>query len=669
MHLVPDAQGIADYDALHGMGTAAAGGRSWPTWLRLPRRRQGEGEVAVMASAGTELAPLTGVVVPREEGPASPTSPPDLPGAVSTASQVWDLLAQYAELGRERFAVAAERRQVERAETLPLVRDARQAVRAARRVDPDGTQVATRTAERQLATAKKAVPQSMPQVVAEGIVLTGGAGATVWFEVFPRMTEAAWLWTCGGLAAVTVGGVAWLVDKAGASRDGLRPTREERALLMRLRSQHWVSYAEARGLGGTLTGNARLTMSGIEVAVRLDGKWTPSKLSEAEENIRALLGARTALRIEINAGERGGWATMALRTRSAASGDLPWTPESRGLGLDTISGALVEVERDARLFVAGASGSGKSWSLRPLMAEWLMAGDDVVMIDGKGEEAVVWEHVIRVASEPAEMDALAAEIEAEMDRRKKIMRRRRISTWDGTLLHLVVDEGRVVLSTKMKKLIKRLIDISSLGRSRGVVLVWATQFPTVTGNAPGAHPQITANTDARFCLRVKNLTHAMVALDDDADYGPHLIPATKDHRGHGYLAGYGPRLIRVWTMTDPQVRALPRLIDGPRIWRFAADDADAEPGDELAGAAHAELPAGDGGQEQDAAAPVGKDATDSRVLQLVREAGRPVRQVDIAEAAGVSRPSLSRSVARLVAAKALDKAKDGTLTPAPDKTA
>jgi hypothetical protein len=670
VHVVPDADWIADYDARHGIGAAAAGGRSWPTWLRLPRRRAESGELAVMASAGTDVEPLTGVLVPRQTGPVEPTSPPELPGPVSTSSQVWELLGQYAELGRERFAVAAERRQVERSEALPLVRDARQAVRAARRVDPEGTQVATRTAERQLATAKKAVPQSMTQVVAEGIAATGAAGTAAWFELLPRMTEAAWLWAAGGATAVGLCTVAWLVDKAGAS-DGLVPTREERALLMRLRPQHWVSYAEVRGLGGTLVGNAQLTMSGIEVAVRLDGKWTTSKLSEAEENVRALLGARTALRIEIKAGERGGWARMALRTRSAAEGDLPWTPESRGLGLDTISGEVVEVERDARLFVAGASGSGKSWSTRPLMAEWLLAGDHVVLIDGKGEEGVIWEKVIRVASEPAEMDALAAELESEMSRRKKIMRRRGVSTWDlrdGPLIHVLVDEGRVVLSTKLKKLIKRLIDLSSLGRSRGIVLKWCTQFPTVTGNAPGAHAQITANTDARFCLRVKNLTHAMVALDDDADYGPHLIPATKAMRGYGYLGGYGPRLIRTWRMEDPQVKALPQLIGGPRIWRFVADDTDEE-SDELAGAERAELPAGDGGQEQDAAAPVGKEATDARVLQLVREAGRPVRQVDIAEAAGVSRPSLSRSVARLVAAKALVKAKDGTLTPADDKTA
>jgi DNA-binding MarR family transcriptional regulator len=40
-----------------------------------------------------------------------------------------------------------------------------------------------------------------------------------------------------------------------------------------------------------------------------------------------------------------------------------------------------------------------------------------------------------------------------------------------------------------------------------------------------------------------------------------------------------------------------------------------------------------------------------------------VRQKDIAEASGVSRPSLSRSVGRLVEAGLLDKAADGTLTP------
>ncbi|THJ33640.1 hypothetical protein E7Y31_22105, partial [Candidatus Frankia alpina] len=50
---------------------------------------------------------------------------------------------------------------------------------------------------------------------------------------------------------------------------------------------------------------------------------------------------------------------------------------------------------------------------------------------------------------------------------------------------------------------------------------------------------------------------ALVALDDCADYAPQQIPAGRHYRGHGYLKGHGPRLIRTWTLDDTAVQALP----------------------------------------------------------------------------------------------------------------
>jgi DNA segregation ATPase FtsK/SpoIIIE-like protein len=147
------------------------------------------------------------------------------------------------------------------------------------------------------------------------------------------------------------------------------------------------------------------------------------------------------------------------------------------------------VPLDARMVICGASGSGKSWSSRPLMAAAHITGD-MVFVDGKGEEATVWRGICRTATEPDDIRQAVAEVHAEMSRRRADMARRGISVWDGPQLTLFVDEGRVILAWKDKKLLQMLIDISALGRSRGVVLWWATQYPTTSGDAPGIHSQI-----------------------------------------------------------------------------------------------------------------------------------------------------------------------------------
>lgn len=679
----------AAVEALIDADKAGQARLSW-AWLRIRRRPRDGGELVAMASAGTEVAPLSGVVVPPEVGPAEPTAPPQLPGPVSKSALVWDLLVQYGELGRERFAAAAERRSVERAEALPLVRDAQKAVRAARRADPDGKKAETHTAQRQLVAAKKALPQSMAQVVAEGIAATGAAGTAAWFELFPRMTEAAWLWTSGGAAAVTLGGVAWLVDKAGSTRDGLVPTREERALMMRLRTQHWVAHAEARGLGGTLTGNAVLTMAGIEVAVRLDGKWTPKALTEAEDHIRALLGARSTLRMQVEPGSRGGWATLILRTRTAADGiDLVFDYNDQStwnLGLDTVTGQVVEAPLGMRALIAGKTGAGKSVTARTLLFLASEGPTDVLLIiDLKQVEGRLWDHRARVAFTPAAIIALIEEVMAEINWRLSKMPKGQ-TDWEPTVEHpritLVIDEGAEVIK-RVKDMLEELESIAAIGRAPAVVLVWMTQKPTMSGTGYGIPSLVAAQMDVRICLRVNTAGEARTVLGDDATgagFDAHLLPRPgwaffRGELPDGSLAEV-PNRIRVRHMSNKQVVALPDR----RIWSRPDVPATAVSGGNAPQLPAAEVPtqrdggAVDGRQEPGELAtsapaalpaPKGKEATDARVLQLVRAAGRPVKQEDIAEASGVSRASLYRSIGRLIDAKKLAKADDGTLTPGP----
>lgn len=237
------------------------------------------------------------------------------------------------------------------------------------------------------------------------------------------------------------------------------------------------------------------------------------------------------------------------------------------LGINTETGDEVAVQFDERLLICGASGTGKSWSTRPLLAHAHLNGD-LILLDGKGEEGNVWENVCRVGRDADEIVALILAAHAEMNERRDDMRARGLSVWDGGQLTVFVDEGQVVLALLHgeRELMQKLRELASLGRSRGIVLWWATQKPTMSGSAPGIDSQMAGNLLQRFALRVASEQEARTALDDCAHYGPQQIPDDRSMRGHGYLKGYGPSLIRTLTMDDNGVRALPC-----KVWQAASE--------------------------------------------------------------------------------------------------
>lgn len=495
-----------------------------------------------------------------------------------------------------------------------------------------------------------------------------------------------WLPAAGSLLAVAANIlVARLSGRESASEDTGLPeglSREEKALCARLEPSYWVAHAEGRGLDGTVTGRPVLTPGGIECAVRLDGQWTVKKLAAAEDLVRSLTGIRTSLRMRVVAGKRGGWATLQFATRSAADGtSSAWTPERMptgkdqellmSLGLDTETGEEVLINFDERLLIAGASGTGKSWSSRPLMAHAHLRGD-LVLIDAKGDEANVWDGVCRCVVEADDICDMIEILHAEMHRRKAEMKRRRISVWDGPQLTVSVDEGQVALAIlaaadKIKMdlgdgekvgrgLVQKAVELSSLGRARGIVLWWFTQKPIMSGPAPGVHNLIAPNLLQRFSLRVADEVEARTALDDCAHYGPNLIPDDRSYRGHGYLKGYGPRLIKTWTMDDDAVRALPQ-----RVWRGGATSVAASlvKQDVAVAAAVAVEPeplVGAG------VAAVAVPATTQRekVLQAIREGARYAK--DVALCTGCNKGNVSRELKRLVEDGLVRRDSDGRLT-------
>jgi S-DNA-T family DNA segregation ATPase FtsK/SpoIIIE len=286
-------------------------------------------------------------------------------------------------------------------------------------------------------------PQGVAVLLAVGALVLTCKSKTV-----RRAEAAAFAWSCRCTWRLLAALVRLAVDRIRhrIPSAGLKPTKEERRILARLQVKHWREHADGRGLADTLPGKARLTEAGIVAAVRCTGTMTPGKLRKAEDNVRALLGLRAELRLAVRA-RTGDWAELRIATRSAADTiDSRWTADAVGIGVDTVTGRTVDIPLDARLLVAGASGSGKSWSLRPLMAKAQLAADaHLVFIDGKGEEADgPWAGICRTAVEPEEIAAVVRELHHEMNRRRVEMKRRGISVWDGDTLYVVVDEGRVV---------------------------------------------------------------------------------------------------------------------------------------------------------------------------------------------------------------------------------
>lgn len=440
--------------------------------------------------------------------------------------------------------------------------------------------------------------------------------------------------------------------------DGL--TAEERRLAQRLDPSWWVENAPGRGLAGTLTTPAELTESGLVSHVRLDSM-TPGEFKAKADQVRALLGVRTDLRMEIKAGTHGDRARIVLRTRSAADGvDLSgWVPGAPW-GVDTITGEPVTVPLGRRMLVAGASGSGKSWSTRALLGEASERADHrLVVFDRKRVEALNWRHRARTAVEPVEMLAASDELVAEMfERLEEIPRGRDVIAISPSRprITVFVDEGAELIAVAATKGFDRLLEnlrsLARMGRAAEIILIWATQKPTMSGPGCGIDSQIAAQITVRAGLYLATATESMTVFGPDAiDKGWHAHELPES--GHALLrvgAKGRPHPIKTRAFSPADVIALPAR----PIWRRDVDEDQAAPRLTLVKDTTAPAPA--------ASVPVQRSEVETAVLDAVRKAGGPARQKELVEATGLAKGTVSKVVTRLVDAGALVRAEDGSLT-------
>lgn len=372
-------------------------------------------------------------------------------------------------------------------------------------------------------------------------------------------------------------------------------TEEELRLLDLLSPEYWNPQAKARGLRGVSLLSSELTPSGVVGTLVLDGRDMLKDLRVKHQAIRAMLDVLDEHLSDLSPGGRASKVLFAVRTRYITDElDMLWYPDITTLGLDTVTGEEVDVPRNERLLTGGASGSGKSWSMRALMARAVVHPDEELggFIDGKGEEATVWRGICKCAVTHEEIIEMIEREHARMEDRAAQMAKLGISKWDlklGPRRLIPIDEGYSVLQAVIdedkrrgkapkgdeeydflegpdKSVMQKLTELSSQGRSREIIIMWMTQNPLRSGDDRGITSGIRTNFDFSFCLRVNTSQNTTTVLGDGAGVEPHNLPRGPRFRGHGYLNVHGPNLVRTWKVTDEMVALLALPDHGRGLW-------------------------------------------------------------------------------------------------------
>ena len=158
------------------------------------------------------------------------------------------------------------------------------------------------------------------------------------------------------------------------------------------------------------------------------------------------------------------------------------------------------------LLVAGATGSGKSVVINGIIHTALLespAKYQFILIDPKRVELNEYRklpHVIRYASEPAEMvQALIYAMEITENRYKE-MQRKHLRKYEGPAVYVIIDELADLMTTNRKQVQPLIQRLAQIGRAANVHIIAATQCP-LSAVIP---TPIKVNFDARVALRTRS---------------------------------------------------------------------------------------------------------------------------------------------------------------------
>ncbi|ATN93741.1 FtsK-like DNA translocase [Streptomyces phage Abt2graduatex2] len=461
--------------------------------------------------------------------------------------------------------------------------------RAARAVVRDTRQLAAeaRAVRRE---AARAYPLTLPQLAVR-CHAAHAAVAGVWWAVSDSVASDIAAGTsvaaiAFNIATVWLGGRHVSQDTPDAALEALMPSQEERDLLQRLDPKMWHSVAEPRGLSDVVAGTATLGNSGIQVKLTLNGSMDLDTLRKKEAQLRAALRLREGTRLELREGKTGGHARMTLRTRSTADGlDMSGWKPGDSWAVNTITGEVVPVPLGKRILFAGTSGSGKSWSARPLMAEASEHEDHrLVIFDRKHIEGRNWEHRARIATELDEMRELCEELIAEGESRLKLIPRGQdvvsISPSRPRITVFVDEGGELISDSKTKHeaddegrkdygdIMTSLRTVARKYRAAEIILVWCTQKPALSGDGHGLDSQIAGQLVHRLSLALATTTDTQVVFGNDAiekgwKANELPMPGFALFRNQELGPKSVPQMLKMRAMSPADVIALP-----PRpIWR------------------------------------------------------------------------------------------------------
>lgn len=143
---------------------------------------------------------------------------------------------------------------------------------------------------------------------------------------------------------------------------------------------------------------------------------------------------------------------------------------------------FLELADRPHLLIAGATGSGKSVVVNGIIISLLTAKTPIscqfVLIDPKRVELrdfISFPHVVRYASEPAEMLRTLEWTVEEMDRRFRVMQAQGKKEYSGSDLYVIIDELADLMTTQKKEALPLLQRIGQVGRASKIHMIACTQ--------------------------------------------------------------------------------------------------------------------------------------------------------------------------------------------------
>lgn len=174
-----------------------------------------------------------------------------------------------------------------------------------------------------------------------------------------------------------------------------------------------------------------------------------------------------------------------------------------------------DMAKQPHLLIAGATGSGKSVLLNGIMYNLLHSGPasaQFILLDPKRVELKRYKglpHVLRYASEQADMlEALRYALEI-VEARYKYMANNGLLLYDGGDVYIIIDELAALMTTQKKAVLPILQQLGQIARAAKVHMIACTQ----TVKADVLPTVLTCNFDSRVALRTATAQQSRMIVD------------------------------------------------------------------------------------------------------------------------------------------------------------